>query len=262
MTSMATELDPNESDAIVLWTEIARLRSAIRGPDGYASWQDAAVAERVRRVRAEAALSAQAEPQAAAEPVRFTDTTGTLERARACTEIGHIFSVDAASGIRFCDNCGLGEVAARKVDRLQPAPAPAQPEKVAVEQQLAAPANSLPDWEECQLRVHNSNFIAKRVAEGGYGAEQDSKLATQLHRFIYEYDDAEPYRSAWFLHRLELVLNEVRESAQPQLSEADLRTIVAKYGNSAHPCEENNFTTGDWPLVMAVRAAMQKGGAV
>lgn len=73
-----------------------------------------------------------------------------------------------------------------------------------------APSNSLPSWSECQLRVANSDFIEKRVREGGYGADQDSKLATQLHRFIYEYDDADPYRSAWFLHRLELLLNETR----------------------------------------------------
>lgn len=80
-----------------------------------------------------------------------------------------------------------------------------------------APPNSLPDWDECALRVANSNFIAKRVAEGGYGPEPDSKLATQLHRFIYEYDDADPYRSAWFLHRLELVLEEAkRESSNGQ----------------------------------------------
>lgn len=76
-----------------------------------------------------------------------------------------------------------------------------------------APTNSLPDWDECALRVANSDFIAKRVAEGGYGAEPDSKLATQLHRFIYEYDDADPFRSSWFLHRLELLVNELRGQA-------------------------------------------------
>lgn len=72
-----------------------------------------------------------------------------------------------------------------------------------------APPNNLPDWNECALRVANSDFIAKRVAEGGYGPEHDSKLATELHRFIHEYDDSDPYRSAWFLHRLEKLLQEV-----------------------------------------------------
>ena len=77
----------------------------------------------------------------------------------------------------------------------------------------AAPPNNLPTWAECAMRVDNSDFIARRVADGGYGPEPDSKLATQLHRFIYEYDDADPYRSAWFLHRLELVLEEARTQA-------------------------------------------------
>ena len=84
-----------------------------------------------------------------------------------------------------------------------------------------APANNLPDWSECALRVANSDFIAKRVAEGGYGSEPDSKLATELHRFIYEYDDADPYRSAWFLHRLELVIAEAkREASNVEFSRA------------------------------------------
>jgi hypothetical protein len=76
-----------------------------------------------------------------------------------------------------------------------------------------APPNSLPTWDECALRVSNSEYIAKRVAEGGYGAEADSMLASELHRFIHEYDDADPYRSGWFLHRLELLLNETRAEA-------------------------------------------------
>jgi hypothetical protein len=60
------------------------------------------------------------------------------------------------------------------------------------------------------MRVANSVFLEKRQKEGGYGPEHDSKVASELHRFIYEYDDADPYRSAWFLHRLERLLNEVR----------------------------------------------------
>lgn len=79
---------------------------------------------------------------------------------------------------------------------------------------LSAPANSLPTWGECQLRVSNSDYISKRVSEGGYGPEGDEKLATELHRFIYEYDDADPFRSAWFLHRLELLLNETKADAE------------------------------------------------
>lgn len=52
---MATDLDPNEEDAGVLWAEIHRLQAAVAGPDGYPSWQAAATAERVRRVAAEKA---------------------------------------------------------------------------------------------------------------------------------------------------------------------------------------------------------------
>ena len=50
-----------------------------------------------------------------------------------------------------------------------------------------APPNSLPSWAECALRVSNSDFIAERVAEGGYGPDRYSLLATQLHRFIHAY---------------------------------------------------------------------------
>ena len=45
----------DEDDAVALWAEIHRLRAALQGPDGYATWQEAATAERVRRVRAEKA---------------------------------------------------------------------------------------------------------------------------------------------------------------------------------------------------------------
>lgn len=79
-----------------------------------------------------------------------------------------------------------------------------------------APPNALPDWNECALRVANSGHIAKRIEEGGYGADPDTLLATELHRFIYEYDDADPVKSGWFLHRLELLLKETVLQAAPQ----------------------------------------------
>ncbi len=47
------------------WAEMHRLRAEVKGPDGYATWKDAAVAERVRRVKAERQLS---ERQSASEP--------------------------------------------------------------------------------------------------------------------------------------------------------------------------------------------------
>ena len=55
-----------EDDPTALWAEIWRLRAAVKGPDGHETWQDAATAERLRRVKAEAALAAhEAAPQQA-----------------------------------------------------------------------------------------------------------------------------------------------------------------------------------------------------
>ena len=50
-------LHADESDPVRLWAEIHRLRADLQGPDGYATWKEAATAERVRRVRAENAVS-------------------------------------------------------------------------------------------------------------------------------------------------------------------------------------------------------------
>lgn len=80
-----------------------------------------------------------------------------------------------------------------------------------------APPHSLPEWSECCLRVGNSEFINKRVSEGGYGPEPDSMLANATHRFIYEYDPAGNYQSGWFMHRLELMLNEVRSECRSKM---------------------------------------------
>ena len=71
-----------------------------------------------------------------------------------------------------------------------------------------APPNSLPSYKECVVRVENSRYIEQRVG-GGYEPDENVKLPSQLHKFIYEYDDADPYKSAWFLHRLELLINEI-----------------------------------------------------
>lgn len=45
----------SENDPARLWAEIHRLRAAVKGPDGYATWQEAALAERMRRVCVERA---------------------------------------------------------------------------------------------------------------------------------------------------------------------------------------------------------------
>ncbi|MEY4636526.1 MAG: hypothetical protein RJA55_2324 [Acidobacteriota bacterium] len=43
----------SEEDPARLWAEIHTLRAAVAGPKGYASWQEAATSERMRRVRKE-----------------------------------------------------------------------------------------------------------------------------------------------------------------------------------------------------------------
>lgn len=47
---------PDEENPIILWAHIYHLEMCLKGPDGFESWQDAAVHERVRRVAAEARI--------------------------------------------------------------------------------------------------------------------------------------------------------------------------------------------------------------
>lgn len=56
-TDEGVDLNDNEDNPAALWAEIHRLRAQLKGPDGYATWKHAAVAERVRRVKAETAGS-------------------------------------------------------------------------------------------------------------------------------------------------------------------------------------------------------------
>jgi len=63
---LSPQSDGNEDDPILLHAEIHRLRSELKGPDSFATWKDAAIAERLRRVKAEEQLhELQAVPQAA-----------------------------------------------------------------------------------------------------------------------------------------------------------------------------------------------------
>jgi hypothetical protein len=55
-------VEPTCEDAALLWAEIHHLRAAVQGPEGFASWQEAATAERVRRVKAERAAQPQPQP--------------------------------------------------------------------------------------------------------------------------------------------------------------------------------------------------------
>ena len=52
----------SEEDPARLWAEIHRLRAAVAGPHGYASWQEAATHERERRVTAERRAQERLEP--------------------------------------------------------------------------------------------------------------------------------------------------------------------------------------------------------
>jgi hypothetical protein len=92
-----------------------------------------------------------------------------------------------------------------------------------------APSNNLPSWTECSRIIENHAF-RERAAQGLEGSVLDlpptSPKPTALHRFIYEYDDADSYRSAWFLHRLELLINEVR--AAPTVEAGGEETPVAR----------------------------------
>lgn len=121
-----------------------------------------------------------------------------------------------------------------------------------------APASSLPDWDECQMRVANSDFIAQRVAEGGYGADHDTKLATELHRFIYEYDDADPHRSAWFLHRLEKLLAETKAQAPVADQPAEPSHIHRKSGGRYTLLGEGRLQC-DTPLADMAEIAIYRG---
>jgi hypothetical protein len=57
MSSKTSVLTDKPMDAEA-WAELHTLRLAIKGPDGFATWQDAATDERIRRVKAERALAA------------------------------------------------------------------------------------------------------------------------------------------------------------------------------------------------------------
>lgn len=77
--------------------------------------------------------------------------------------------------------------------------------------EVEAPSHSLPDWSECNLRVGNSEWLKDNSRK----PEHDSLTATPLHEFIYEYDDSDTYKSAWFLHRLEKLIGFIKSEQVP-----------------------------------------------
>lgn len=63
--------DESQWTEVDLWAEIHRLRAAVKGPEGYSSWQEAATAERIRRVKAERALALHPSAGQQAEPTEL-----------------------------------------------------------------------------------------------------------------------------------------------------------------------------------------------
>lgn len=105
--------------------------------------------------------------------------------------------------------------------------------------QAVAPSNNLPTWAECNRRVEVTDHLAER-SQGGPSPECE---ASELHRFIYEYDDADSHRSEWFLHRLEKVLEENRETALADLV-ARLESLAAEWdrmGSRPNPVADDYY---------------------
>lgn len=114
--------------------------------------------------------------------------------------------------------------------------------------EIEAPSNSLPSWSECNLRVGNSEWLKDNDRE----AECDSLTANPLHEFIYEYDDSDAYKSAWFLHRLENLIGFIRSEQHPSpdaaLVEALERLVLAAQ------CRDNS--NGDQIRLIETRAEL------
>lgn len=78
------------------WAELHTLRVSVQGPDGFATWRDAAVDERVRRVKAEHEIAAL---KAALQAV--LDAEDEAHEARAAQDFSTIKS-DYDQVIRLC----------------------------------------------------------------------------------------------------------------------------------------------------------------
>lgn len=121
-----------------------------------------------------------------------------------------------------------------------------QGEPVALE---PATKNSLPTFKECRRIITNHEF-RERAKAGLEGQVLDlprtTPIPTALHKFIYEYDDADPYRSAWFLHRLECVLKESTTPQRKPLTEQEIGAILE---------DTNAFGTRLYTFARAIEAA-------
>ncbi len=124
-----------------------------------------------------------------------------------------------------------------------------------------APSNSLPSYAECVLRVENTKHVEERIKAGGFGFEDDGLYASQLHKFIYEYDDFDPYRSAWFLHRLELLINEITSAnATPQPVVDVFDSLISPAILSFAKGEDELLVRRIWDKVRVAMLSAGKGG--
>lgn len=187
-----------------------------------------------------------------AELERLCDATYVAQGAdaynHACDEMDRFQKERVAAGKEAGCEGSLCDGMAWLYGRIADLEKPAGDGGVNATRREEAPAHNLPDWAECSLRVANSKFIAKRVADGGYGSEYEDMLASELHRFIYEYDDADSYRSAWFLHRLELTLQEAKQEAIAALRANAEPVVAAKAPNepSAFDTLPDDYELGDY----------------
>ena len=75
-----------------------------------------------------------------------------------------------------------------------------------------APTNNLPTYEECALRVSNAEYLKENDLEND-DFYHDALLPNPIHEFIYEYDCADKYKSAWWMRRLEKLIEYVKSEA-------------------------------------------------
>ena len=187
------------------------------------------LADQQKAIELQSQAIAEAEKQEQDEPVidksaaiRIATALGWTPPKQEQGEPVAMYREKCADGSRCLHGCHTNE---RCYTTLQPKQEQGEP--VALEPTLE---NSLPTWSECNLIIQNDDF-RKRAEAGLEGQVLDTPrttpVPTELHRFIHEYDDADPYRSAWFLHRLECVL---KEAATPQ-QRKPLNDISSPSGN-------------------------------
>lgn len=154
----ASTLDLNESDPVVLWAEIWRLRAAIEGPDGFPTWQDAAVAERVRRVAAEKALAASPPPQAQAQPTAAEQTQRAF--AQECNDADELLRMLGLDPERCRTDGGAINLARVRTFLSERKPEPMTPNLPReVRASVAAPPSPVPQWRPIETAPQRQKVI-------------------------------------------------------------------------------------------------------